>query len=95
MKLQQHILEEQYPLTINAIGPMYTLFFSESDIRNYEDAKGCDTKKYAKFFRSCLSQGLYLAPSQFEANFISTTHTAEHLEQAFKICKKALASVFK
>jgi glutamate-1-semialdehyde 2,1-aminomutase len=95
VKLQQHILEEQYPLTINAIGPMYTLFFSESDIRNYEDAKGCDTKKYAKFFRSCLSQGLYLAPSQFEANFISTTHTAEHLEQAFKICKKALASVFK
>ena len=54
---------------------MITLFFTKDSVYDYETAKKSDTKKYAKYFKSMLNQGIYLPPSQFEAFFISYAHT--------------------
>ncbi len=63
-------------MVINRIGSLFTLFFTDrKEIMAYDDVKMCDLGAYARFFRGMLSEGVYLAPSQFEANFISVKHT--------------------
>lgn len=58
--------------SIGIIGSMFTLFFNEHQVRNYEDAKACDTALFGRFFKHMLANGVYMPPSQFEAIFIST-----------------------
>ncbi len=65
------------PVTINRVGSLLTAFFTNSLITNYASAKTSDTKRYAKFFHGMLERGIYLAPSQFEATFLSLAHTEE------------------
>lgn len=76
--------------TITSYGSMYSLFFTEQEVKNFEDAKTSDTVLFGKFFRRMLDQGVYLAPSQFEALFISTAlqqkevdHFLSAMENAF------------
>ena len=66
-------------LTVNRVGSMFTLFFSEEPVTDYESAKRCDTKRFAEYFRFMLERGIYLAPSQFEAAFVSAAHTSEDI----------------
>jgi glutamate-1-semialdehyde 2,1-aminomutase len=69
------------PVTINRVGSLLTAFFAQSSVTNYESAKTSDTKRYAKFFHGMLERGIYLAPSQFEATFISLAHTEADVER--------------
>ena len=63
------------PAVCNRVGSMMTLFFTEnSQILSYDDAKQCDTARYARYFHAMLKEGIYLPPSQFEAWFISAAH---------------------
>ncbi len=77
------------PVTINRVGSLLTAFFAQAPIANYESAKRSDTQLYAKFFHGMLERGTYLAPSQFEATFISLAHTeadiAQTVEAAFAV----------
>jgi glutamate-1-semialdehyde 2,1-aminomutase len=62
--------------TINRVGSMMTLFFTEvSKVNSFDDAMKSDTAKYADYFKMALQSGIYLAPSQFEAAFVSAAHT--------------------
>lgn len=63
------------PMTINRIGSMITFFFHPGPVRSYDEAKTADTALFAKFFKGMLHRGIYLAPSQFEALFISNCIT--------------------
>ncbi len=63
------------PLTINRVGSMMTAFFSRDAVTDYGSAKCADTSLYAQFFRGMLANGVYLAPSQFEAMFVSLAHS--------------------
>jgi glutamate-1-semialdehyde 2,1-aminomutase len=74
--------------TINRIGSMFTLFFTDTKVIDFKTASQCDTGRYANYFRQMLEMGVYLPPSQFEANFISTTHTPRHVEQTLRAIKK-------
>lgn len=76
------------PHRINQIGSMFTLFFNENDVIDYRSAVKSDTRRYADYFRQMLNQGIYLPPSQFEANFISTSHTPKHIDQTLSIISK-------
>lgn len=58
--------------TINQVGSMYSLFFTNQNVIDFETAKTCDTAKFGRYFNAMLERGVYLAPSQFEALFIST-----------------------
>lgn len=83
------------PLTFHRIGSMFCLYFREGPIRNLEDAKKSDTKKFAHFFQSCLQDGVYFAPSQFEAGFLSLAHTSENIAKTASTVAKALEASFK
>ncbi|MBI1788611.1 MAG: glutamate-1-semialdehyde 2,1-aminomutase [Acidobacteria bacterium] len=62
-------------VTVNRVGSMFTFFFTASPVTDYESAKASDTAAFARFFRAMLERGVYLAPSQFEAAFLSAAHT--------------------
>ncbi|GMH23457.1 hypothetical protein Nepgr_025300 [Nepenthes gracilis] len=63
------------------IGGMFGFFFTEGPVYNFEDAKRSDTAKFARFFRGMLEEGVYFAPSQFEAGFTSLAHTSEDIQK--------------
>ncbi|HUV05784.1 MAG TPA: glutamate-1-semialdehyde 2,1-aminomutase [Armatimonadota bacterium] len=80
-------------LEVNQIGSMMTAFFTREAVDDYATAKTSDTRKYAAFFRAMLEQGIYLAPSQFEAAFVSTAHTDEDIYHTVEAAEKALALI--
>lgn len=77
-------------IVLNHIGSMFTLFFSDHEIRNFDDVKQSDTELFAKFFRELLKENIYISPSAFEASFISVAHTPEQLEQVLYCIKNVL-----
>ncbi|MCC2669279.1 MAG: glutamate-semialdehyde--aminomutase [Armatimonadetes bacterium] len=79
------------PCTVNRVGSMITGFFTDQPVRNYEDAKTSDTARFGRFFREMLDRGVYLAPSQFEAAFISTAHSEEDIERTVAAARECLA----
>src|SRR5580700_10329410 len=66
-------------VTVNRVGSMFTFFFNESPVTDWDSAKRSDTARFAKFFHFMLEHGVYLAPSQYEAGFISAAHSAEDI----------------
>jgi glutamate-1-semialdehyde 2,1-aminomutase len=72
------------------VGSMMCMFFSDKPINNYDDALGCDTKRYGKYFHEMLNAGVYLAPSQFEATFVSLAHTEKDIEKSLRAAGRAL-----
>ena len=79
------------PVTFNRCGSMFCGYFTSEPIHNLADAMKSDRERFKKFFHGMLSEGVYLAPSQFEAGFISTAHSPADIEQTVK----AAASVMK
>jgi len=68
------------PVQMTRVGTMFTTFFIERKPRDWNSVKGADTVRFGKFFRNMLENGVYLAPSQFEAGFISTAHTDQVID---------------
>ena len=60
---------------------MLTLFMTGRGVRNFEDAQACDTARYGALFRHLLERGIYIAPSQFEAMFVSLAHSDEDIDR--------------
>lgn len=77
-------------IVLNNIGSMFTLFFSDHEIRNFDDVKRSDTERFAKFFRALLKENIYISPSAFEASFISAAHHDNQLESTLNSIKKVL-----
>lgn len=81
------------PVQTNRIGSIMTFFFNENPVCNYAAAKLSDTAQYARFFAHMLENGIYLAPSQFEAAFVSQAHTQNDIEQTINSAKIALKAI--
>ena len=81
------------PLTINRVGSMLTAFFCATRVTDYASARKADTARYARFFSAMLERGMYLAPSQFEAAFVSLAHSDADLDAAAGAAAEALATV--
>ena len=81
-KLEEAYLEKGF--TVNRVGSLLSPFFTEGPVTSYADVLKCDTNKFAEYFGKMLSQGIYVAPSQFEAMFISDAHTADDLDKTIK-----------
>jgi glutamate-1-semialdehyde 2,1-aminomutase len=79
------------PLTVNRVGSMLTAFFCPGPVRDYASARAADTTRYARFFQGMLARGVYLAPSQFEAAFVSLAHAEGDVDAAAKAAAEALA----
>ena len=81
------------PLTQTRVGSMLTAFFTPGPVIDWNTAKQSDTKWYGQFFHQMLEQGVYFAPSQFEATFLSTAHTTRVIEQTIKAAHAAFKSL--
>jgi len=81
------------PAHVNAVGSLVTLFFCAGPVRNYDDAKKSDTKRFAAFFTAMLDRGIFLAPSQYEALFVSAAHTDADIERTISACRESLRTL--
>ena len=82
------------PLTLNRVGSMSTLFFTSGRVVDYASALGSDTKRFGVYFREMLRRGIYLAPSQFEAAFVSAAHTDEDIDRTIGAASESLRAAF-
>lgn len=89
-KLAEIAKESGRPLQVNHAGSLGCMFFTGTPVVNYATAKTSDTSDYAAYFTSMLEQGIYLAPAQFEAMFLSAAHTEEELAYTLECIQKAL-----
>ncbi|WP_339922986.1 glutamate-1-semialdehyde 2,1-aminomutase [uncultured Cyclobacterium sp.] len=81
------------PYTINNLGSMYTLFFTDQKVKNFVDAQTCDIEIFGKYFRGMLDKGIYLAPSQYESLFLSTALEQTHLDKILDANEQTLNSL--
>jgi glutamate-1-semialdehyde 2,1-aminomutase len=77
---------------MNRVGSMWTGFFTDEPVVNWETANRSNREEYGKFFHAMLNEGVYLAPSQFEAAFVSLAHTEEIIDRTIAAAKKSLHS---
>ncbi len=74
-------------LNVNRCGSLMTAFFNSEKVVSYDESRACDTEKYAEYYKHLLRNGIYAAPSQFEAMFVSYAHTAEDIERTAEVIK--------
>ncbi|MFH1141451.1 MAG: glutamate-1-semialdehyde 2,1-aminomutase [Chloroflexota bacterium] len=82
--------EAKVPATVNRVGSMLTAFFCAGPVASYADVQRADTRAYGRYFHGMLERGIYLAPSQFEAAFVSLAHTEEDIRQTLTAAQEAL-----
>ncbi len=93
-RMESLVSKKNYPLTYHWCGSMFCLFFTPGPVHNLDQAMASDKDRFARTFHSCLEQGIYFAPSQFEAGFISLAHSSEDIDQTASLTAKALEAVF-
>jgi glutamate-1-semialdehyde 2,1-aminomutase len=88
------IEEGGYPLSQHRVGSMFGLFFHPGPIRRHEDVKECDIERFNAFFHGMLDAGVYLAPSQYEAGFLSVAHNEPLIDEVIEAAAGVLERVF-
>lgn len=91
--ISEILREKGIPHRINGLGSMFTLFFTDREVKNYEDARSSNTETFSSFFRALLSKGLLIPPSQFEAWFLSTAHSEDDLSLALQRIRDAVREI--
>lgn len=85
--------DRDIPATGGSLGSMWGIFFAEEPVRNFADAQRSDTDRFRKFFHACLDRGVFLAPSPFEAGFLSTAHDDAEIDETLSRVSDAVASI--
>ena len=88
--LQKVAAEAGIPIQVDREGSMLGMYFTDRPVRNFDDAKTSDLERFTAYYKGMLARGIYLAPSQFEAAFVSAAHTGEDIEATLS----AAAEVF-
>ena len=78
--LQEIFRKAKVPAQVNRAGSILTVFFSKTPVTGYDQARACDLERFAKWYRGLLEHGIYAAPSQFEAMFLSAAHQEEDID---------------
>jgi glutamate-1-semialdehyde 2,1-aminomutase len=85
--------ETDHPFCAGSLGGMFGFFFTAGPVRNFTEAKTADLQKFSRFHRSMLAEGVYLAPSQFEAGFTSLAHTELDIEKTLAAARRVLSQL--
>ncbi len=94
--LEEAAARHGIPSVVNRVGSMMTCFFSDTPIvASFAEAMAADKERYARYFHAMLDRGIYLAPSQFEAAFVSSAHTTEDIDRTVAAADEALAELKK
>lgn len=91
--LKELAAKHNVPVQVQYVGSMFTLFFSDKPVLNFDDASACDMEAFKKFFHYNLSHGIYYAPSQYESNFMSAKHSAQDIEHTLAVADEAFATL--
>jgi glutamate-1-semialdehyde 2,1-aminomutase len=91
--LRGAIAESGVPAVVNAIGSLATIFFTSEPVRDYAGAKSSDKTRYARYFREMLDRDIFLAPSQFEAAFVSAAHTSDDIDRTIAAARSSLQAI--
>jgi len=81
------------PVQVHAVGAMLGLFFADQPVTDFATAKKSDLKRFAAYYRGMLESGIFLAPSQFEAIFVSTAHTDDHIDRTVNAARAVFANL--
>ncbi len=92
-EIENYNKEKGLSIQLNRFASMFTIFFTGSKVYNEESAKKSNTKKYAQFFQEMLAKGIYLAPSQFEANFINASFKEQDLKKTIEAYKESIEKI--
>ena len=87
-KIEKAFNESSAKVRVNRIGSLMSAFFTEKEVCDYDGATSSDTAEYARYFGYMLENGIYIAPSQFEAMFVSAAHSEEDIEKTCKVIKE-------
>ncbi len=93
--LRTLIQEYDVKATINRVGSMLSIFFTDQPVTDYESASKSDTDMYGQFFREMLERGIYLPPSQFESWFLSVCHDDQVIDQTLEAARDSFEAIFK
>jgi glutamate-1-semialdehyde 2,1-aminomutase len=85
--------EADIPVTINRVGSIMSCFFSDRPIRNFADVQSTNIKQFKKFFAYMLGYGIYLAPSAYEAMFVSLAHTQDDIDKTIEAARKSFRKI--
>jgi glutamate-1-semialdehyde 2,1-aminomutase len=92
--LRMHASAAGVPLTTNEVGGMFGYFFTEEEkVTNFAQVSACDIDRFKKFYHGMLQEGVYLAPSAFEAGFVSSTHSDDDIADTLAAADKVLATL--
>ena len=91
--LEQAALKATIPVQAKRVGSMLGFFFNDQEVQNFDDAKTCNLDRFSAFYNGMRQNGIYIAPSQFEALFISSAHDTEHIEVTIKAAEKVFAQL--
>ncbi len=89
--LRQHAEALGVQAQFTRVGSMFSMFFTDQKIVDFETVKSCDTDFFKRYFNGLLEEGIYIAPSQFEAGFVSAVHSDEEINLTLEANRKALA----
>ncbi|TAK14464.1 MAG: glutamate-1-semialdehyde-2,1-aminomutase [Anaerolineae bacterium] len=87
--ISQAAAEAGVPIQSNRVGTMFSVFFTDEPVVDWPSASRSDTARFSRYFSTMLAQGVYLAPSQFEAGFLSTTHSPDVIEETISAARVA------
>ncbi|MGB4947102.1 MAG: glutamate-1-semialdehyde 2,1-aminomutase [Candidatus Competibacter denitrificans] len=85
--------ESGVPLTANQVGGMFGIFFTETPVSRYAQAVACDVERFKAFFHGMLAEGIYLAPSAFEAGFVSSAHTDGDINETLDAARRVFSRI--
>ncbi len=88
--MKEILARKSIPHTVNRVGSLLSLFFHQGPVTSYEDASQADKEAFRRFFGKMLDNGVYLAPSPFEAWFVSAAHSDEDIEKTLGAVQKSL-----
>ena len=91
--LEQAARKATIPVQAKRVGSMLGFFFNDQEVQNFDDAKTCNLDRFSAFYNGMRQNGIYIAPSQFEALFISSAHDTEHIEVTIKAAEKVFAQL--
>lgn len=91
--MQRIAKNKKKKIIINRFYSMFTVFFTDKNVSDYKTASNSDTGKYAKYFSKMLTEGVFFAPSQFEANFLSFAHTKKDIEYTIEAFNRTITDI--
>lgn len=81
------------PVRVNQVGAMFSVFFTDEDVVDYRSARAADSQRYSRYYRAMLEEGVYLAPSQFEAAFVSTAHSEQDVANTLERLERVMPTL--